>query len=303
MQNNNNHFVTLRNRHLEAWISPQHGASIARLFEPRSGFQVLRPTALDDIALGETMKFGCFPMIPYSNRIGFRQMAFGDRIFPLDGNRPGAPHSFHGNAWMAAWRIDALRDNHLSVSYRHVAGDGHWPFPYLARQSFTLDGGRCRMRLSLLNTGTHAFPAGAGWHPFFTIEPASRISFHADRVWRNDDDMLPCALLPATGEWWFGDGRPTQGLAVDNCFQGWQGKAVLEHPRQRRSIVISGGKRLSSLVVFRPTDGREFVAIEPVTHVNNGINLMAQGRTDTGVRILQPGQCLEVASEIEVRNS
>lgn len=291
--------VRLRNGDLEAWVSPSHGAAVARLFEPKSGFHILRETSQDDIAGGETMKFGCFPMIPYSNRVGFKRLAFDGRSFELDGNRAGAPHSFHGNGWMQAWRIDELQEDHLAVSLTH-AGDGHWPFPYTASQSLTLDQNVFRMRLSLLNTGIAPFPAGGGWHPFFNIDPESRVSFQAQRVWLNDEHMLPRESVPVEGGWNFSEGRPTQGLAVDNCFQGWGGKAVLEHPARGRTITVGGCEQLESLVVFRPSDGREFIAIEPVSHVNNGMNLMAQGRTDTGIRILQPREAMEVVMEIGV---
>ncbi|MEC4723813.1 aldose 1-epimerase [Noviherbaspirillum sp. CPCC 100848] len=299
MDRDSGKLVKLRNRHLEAWVSPSHGAAVARLFELETGFHILRETSQDEIARGETMKFGCFPMIPYSNRVGFRRLAFGGRSFELDCNRAGAPHSFHGNAWMQAWHIDELQDHHLAVSLVH-AGDGHWPFPYTVRQELTLVQNALHLRLSLRNTGTAPFPAGGGWHPFFNIDPDSRVSFEAQRVWLNDEHMLPRESALTQGGWNFSDSRPTQALAVDNCFQGWSGNAVLEHPARRRRITIGGCERLASLVVFRPSDGREFIALEPVSHVNNGMNLMAQGHTDTGVLVLQPRDSMEIAMEIGV---
>ncbi|RJF92184.1 aldose 1-epimerase [Noviherbaspirillum saxi] len=295
--------VKLRNSDLEAWISPDHGAAIARLFEPKTGFQILRETSHQEIANGETMKFGCFPMVPYSNRMGYRQLRFEDTIYQLDSNREGAPHSFHGNAWMVKWEVEHLGPDTLTLSYAHCIGDGHWPFPYLARQSLTLDGSTFRLSISIENTGPHPFPAGAGWHPFFRIEPDSRISFEADKIFLNDQDMLPHASMPAIGGWSFGSGRAVSGLGVDNCFSGWSGTALLEHPAAGRAVSITGCDTLSSLVVFRPSDGRQFIAVEPVSHVNNGANLMAQGCANTGIRVLKPSESMSAVMEITVGRS
>jgi aldose 1-epimerase len=292
--------IRLRNRHLEAWISPRHGAAIARLFEPDSGFEVLRTTSDDDVARGETMKFACFPMVPYSNRIGYRRMSFDGKVFELESNRVGSPHSFHGNAWMAEWKIDDASDDTLRVSHVHDAGDGHWPFPYRVEQSFTLAENTLCLCLRVRNIGEQAFPVGAGWHPYFTTDADSCVTFQAQQVWTNDSDMLPVEPVPVDGDWYFGKARPTRGLAIDNCFHGWEGKAILSHPARQRTVSISGCRRLSSLVVFRPGDGREFIAIEPVTQVNNGVNLFAQGRAGTGVQILRLDDSIEVSMEIRV---
>jgi aldose 1-epimerase len=45
------------------------------------------------------------------------------------------------------------------------------------------------------------------------------------------------------------------------------------------------------LVVFVPT-GKNFFCVEPVSNCNDGMNLMAKGRTDTGVAVLEPGATL-----------
>ena len=55
---------------------------------------------------------------------------------------------------------------------------------------------------------------------------------------------------------------------------------------------------LRRLVVFT-NDRRDFVAIEPVSHVNNAVNMEASA-TDTGLQILQPGQSMTAQMRIEV---
>ena len=67
----------------------------------------------------------------------------------------------------------------------------------------------------------------------------------------------------------------------------------------------------SHVVVYAPSDesGRaeDFVAVEPVTHVTNGFNFLAQGWPQTGVNILEPGRkwggaCTLSVSKIESKN-
>lgn len=281
--------VKLRSDCLEAWISPAHGAAIACLFERNRGFQLLRETPAEAIAAGDTMKFGCFPLVPYSNRVGFRRLSVNGRVLELPPNREGAAHSFHGNAWMQSWTIERQSEAMLELSLVNESGNPNWPYAYTALQRFELNGNVLQLTLSLRNSGAETFPAGLGWHPFFRTSSGSRIAFSAQGVWLNDADMLPQQLVETSGAWNFAGGRGLRGIGVDNCFTGWNRHARLEQPDAAYALVIEASETLSSLVVFRPIDGREFIAIEPVTHVNNGANLLAQGRQDTGIRMLTPG--------------
>ena len=88
-------------------------------------------------------------------------------------------------------------------------------------------------------------------------------------------------------------------LDVDHCFDGWTGLVHLRDELLHTRIVSN----LSWLVVFT-NDTRDFVAIEPVSHVNNAVNLMAAGaQADTlGLQILQPGESTSAQMTIEVEH-
>jgi len=51
---------------------------------------------------------------------------------------------------------------------------------------------------------------------------------------------------------------------------------------------------LDFLVVYTPP-ARSFLCVEPVSHMTDAFNLAAAGRTDTGCRILAPGEALRAA--------
>ncbi|SNS14767.1 aldose 1-epimerase [Noviherbaspirillum humi] len=289
--------IRLQSDVLKADIAPRHGAAIASLAERGTGFALLRPTAEADIAAGNVRQFGCFPLLPYSNRMGFRRMQFGGRTLTLAANRPDAPHSFHGNGWMSAWTAREKQADALTLELRH-AGDEHWPFRYEAEQVFRLEGNRFSVSATLFNSGKEAFPAGGGWHPFFATGAGTTLRFDAERVWLNDEDMLPQQAVAARGDWHFGAARALEGVAIDNCFDGWSGTAQLMHPASRRRVTLNAGEPLSKLVVFRRPDVDGFIALEPVSHVNDGINLAARGHADTGMRILAPGESLGFSMSI-----
>jgi aldose 1-epimerase len=61
---------------------------------------------------------------------------------------------------------------------------------------------------------------------------------------------------------------------------------------------------LRRVVVFT-NDTREFVAIEPVSHVNNAVNLAAAGADADalGLVILQPGESMSAQMAIEVEKA
>jgi aldose 1-epimerase len=86
-------------------------------------------------------------------------------------------------------------------------------------------------------------------------------------------------------------------LDIDHCFDGWHGEVVL----QDSEITVRLRSSLDHLVVFTHA-GCDFVAIEPVSHVNNAVNMAGADTTrmqHLGVRILQPGQSHTATMRIE----
>ena len=54
------------------------------------------------------------------------------------------------------------------------------------------------------------------------------------------------------------------------------------------------------LVVYAP-EGRDFLALEPVTHMTDAFNRAARGERGTGTRALRPGGAFSCTMEIGVR--
>ncbi len=79
--------------------------------------------------------------------------------------------------------------------------------------------------------------------------------------------------------------------------------------RQFRCNIVPGDRlhtritsHLERLVVFT-NPAQDCIAIEPVSHVNNAISLMARGVADAdalGLRVLQPGESMSCEMSIQV---
>ncbi len=110
------------------------------------------------------------------------------------------------------------------------------------------------------------------------------------------DDKLPTHREPHSGL-----DTDCASLTVDHCFDGWTGELSLTDAMLR--VLVSSN--LSHLVVFT-TPERDNIAVEPVSHVNNALGLMAQtgaSAADLGVRILKPGETFSCQMRIAVERS
>ena len=81
------------------------------------------------------------------------------------------------------------------------------------------------------------------------------------------------------------------GAVIDHSFAGWDGQAVIDYPSRGYSLSLSADEPFRHVVYFVP-EGRDFFAVEPVSHMSDAIHRM-DTEADNGLTILQPGQQLE----------
>lgn len=284
--------ISLRAGDLTLDVVPNIGGAIAGL---RSGeVELLRRMGEAALAARDVRQAGCFPTIPYSNRMRECTLRFRGRVHRLAPNFGSHPHSIHGNAWQRAWTVAESGAASATLVFEHDAAGSRaaeWPFAYRATQRFDLDADGLTIALELVNTGDSPAPAGIGLHPYFPRAANTRLTTQADRFWRNDDAMMPVALEPVPPAWNFAEGKLVAPLAIDNCFAGWRGAARLEFPELGRAISMSADAVFGHAVIFVPP-GRPFFCVEPVTNANDGMNRLDKGAADTGVWVLDPGEKL-----------
>jgi aldose 1-epimerase len=283
--------LTLRHGALRCDIQPALGGSLAGLWLGHEPVLHGSSTA----AATSARQSASYPLVPFSNRIGQAHLQWVGTGHPLIKNNAPEPHAIHGVGWERPWAVLESSDTFALLSFEHRA-DASWPFDFDASQAFKLEAGGLEMALSITNQSQVAAPVGLGWHPYFLKRPDTRVQFSATGRWEMGGDKLPTHRAAHIGL-----DQPTADLTVDHCFDGWNGLLTLQDSVLRVSVRSA----LSRVVVFT-TPQRDNIAVEPVSHVNNALNLMAQTGAkadELGVVVLQPGQTYSCEMRIDVERA
>ncbi|MDP2817316.1 MAG: aldose 1-epimerase [Polaromonas sp.] len=262
--------ITLSGAGLRCEIKPELGGCIAGLW--LDDVPVLRSTAAAELA---TVRLaGSYPLVQ---------------------NNGPEPHAIHGIGWQRPWQVLDQGDDLLLLACEHRA-DAAWPFAFDASQTFCIRRDVLELTLSMTNQSAVPAPAGLGWHPYFVKRAGSHIAFDATGRWEMSGEKLPTHCQPSAGL-----ATDCASLDVDHCFDGWNGSVTLRDELLHTRINAS----LSRLVVFTNTT-RGFVAIEPVSHVNNAVNLLqadAARAEDLGLEVLAPGESMSAQMSIQVERA
>jgi aldose 1-epimerase len=269
-------------------IEPELGGCIVGLWRD-GGTPVLR---VPPSPLTSARQSACYPLVPFSNRVGHAALQWKGTLYPLVRNNGDEPHAIHGVGWQRPWQLLDSDTGFALLSYEHRA-DSAWPFAFDSSQSFRLAPDSLALTLSVTNQSQEPAPAGLGWHPFFIKRSGAHLFFRATGRWEMGEDKLPTRRVPTPGI-----DADCAALDVDHCFDGWDGEAVLSDG----TFEIRLASNLSRLVVFT-TPARDVIAIEPVSHVNNAPALVAQGAdpAQLGLATLGPGESLTAEMTITVR--
>jgi aldose 1-epimerase len=280
--------LTLRRDGLELRLCPAVGGAIAglRWRHPDGGWlDLLRPTDLAGIASGDVLEMACFPLTPYSNRLRDGRTTFRGEAIRLPAST-AIPHAEHGHGWRRPWRTTEQGGDRATLGYVH-APDA-WPFAYRMEQRFRLMPDGLEVEVATRNEDRRAMPYGFGIHPYFPKTAGARLTANVTGFWQTDAEVMPTRhVAPPAGS------DPGAGLAVaasdlDNCFTGWDGRAVVGWPERHARLVMSATGPLRLLVVYTPRADPYFCA-EPVSNCTDAFNLAAT-RDDTGMLVLEPGE-------------
>ncbi len=169
---------------------------------------------------------------------------------------------------------------------------GPWPWRYRAEQTVSLESGQLHISLSILNLDSEPMPAGIGLHPYFVRTQDLWLNAHTGGRW---------ATLPGeTGLPHARDAAPVDLGAPgrDHCFYGWDRHAEFGGA-DGLTVSITASPALGNLVIYTPP-GKPYFCAEPVSHVNNAINLDALPEAER-MAILQPGGSLSGTMTLSCR--
>ena len=271
-------------------LDPENGGSILgyRSETENGTFHWMRPAGEKGLN-GDILDLSCFPLFPFSSRIREGVFCFRGEEYRLPLNFLPEKHSIHGHGWKTSWKV--VEQSYSSASLKYVHQPNEWPWSYRAVQSFTLEKAKLGINLELHNTSSSPMPAGFGLHPYFVRTPEVRVIADCDRIWVNDDEVMPLRLDPLPAGRNIREGlKPKTGF-IDNTFTDWNRKARIEWPEWNAEMLIESEAPLDFLVVFAPLN-EDFFCVEPVSNVTDAFNMMDRGEMGHGTRVLEAGESL-----------
>jgi aldose 1-epimerase len=252
------------------------------------GLPVLRSSD-DPAALTTSRASGCYPLVPYSNRLGYARFRWAGHDHRTRPNfDPGCPHSLHGVSWQRPWTLLSADATQAEMEHMHTP-DEDWPFAYRVTQRAVLTPEALRLELAITNTGDQAQPVGLGWHPYFVKRTRSRLHVECTDRWDSDPSGLPTRKVAQPG----GIDGDVAHLAFDHCFEGWRGAARIRDEKLSLRLTSS----LGHVVVYTPAE-KPIYCVEPVSHVSNAIHMSDPAAH--GLRTLQPGETFSAWMSLEV---
>ncbi|HTH59460.1 MAG TPA: aldose 1-epimerase [Paraburkholderia sp.] len=278
--------VTLANAYLRIDVAPQLGGGLTR-FDWRSG-GVLEPVFRRCEAVSahtDPNDLACYPLLPYSNRIGGGHFVFGGREVDVPRNRTSEALPIHGDGWLAHWQVERSERERVRLVLDRSKGV---PYAYRAALTYALDRTTLSVTLEIENAGRDAMPFGLGLHPFLARDEATELSAPASGLWLSGDDWLPVRHVPAPPAWQFGVAYPLPDALVNHAFSGWSGRATVSWARRRLSLAIRAD---SDYYVLYTPPHEGFFCFEPVDHPINAVNL-AGGGDANGMTVLARGERL-----------
>lgn len=268
-----------------AWrleVNPTLGGSVLGLWHGE--LAILRPTPAGATRAGQT---AAFPLVPYSNRIGYKGFVWQGERYQVQNNFDDGAHGLHGVGFMCRWQVVAQTESSIDMRLEHP-GDANWPFAFVAEQHLALHDRGMRVHLSLRNTDARVQPAGLGWHPYFVRRAGAELQgSDVHTQWLSGADLLPTTPVPRDGL-----NGPVAVHLLDHCFSG--GGAV-GFSDEAMSVAVRASS--DHWVIFTPAE-LNFFCIEPVTHVNNAVQMVEP--LDHGVVALASGERMTQTIDLQV---
>jgi aldose 1-epimerase len=298
--------ITLANPTLRLVVDPASGMNLYAfsVFQGNAWLPVMPDTTGTRGRPSADLKESSFVMVPYSNRIEDGRFAFAGKAYQLQN---GERHAIHGDVRSRAWQVEEADGQRLRASFdsrRHE--NVNWPWPFAATLEYALADYVLASRMTLQNLGDSAMPAGFGWHPYYSRwltrqDEAVHLQFAVAGVYPDaNNNRIPSGpgQPPAAHQDFRREKALPPDLFLDMCCYGYDGNGSISWPESGVKLVYRCSAECTHLVMYNPA--RPYFAVEPVTNANNGVNLLAEGDTTSGVHVLQPGETLDASFDVLV---
>lgn len=266
-------------------VAPEFSAAVTGWM--LGGTALLRRALPQATVGGDRHAMGCFPLLPYGNRIGHGRFRWRGVDYRLARNFGDSEHTIHGIGWQRAWSLAQTDAGSATLTLDHQP-DNSWPFAFQASVDYSLSPAGLTVTIRLTSLHDAPAPAGIGLHPFFPKRHDPKLRFDASAVWENDDDCMPLRHGPVPEAWHHSDPWAIAQSRLDNCFTGWHGVADID--AGPASLRIEADAVFRNLQVFTPS-WADFFCVEPVSHVPDALN-RPDLAAEQAMQILAPGETL-----------
>ena len=285
----------IQNKNLLLKISPDMGASVIQFLKKKQNIDIFRPLNNNKkINKFNSYFTGYFATVPYFGPI--RKKSFYDHeeggYISLRNNHIFEPETIHGEGWINKWKINKITKNSIELFFNHNGRKG-FPRIYKSTQRFRLIKNSLIITISVENLDKYSFDCGIGFHPWFNLDPNSKIYSNSfNYLYEQKSNNFKKTKYSKKKF------INLNKYKVDKTFLNWNGKSKLTINKDV-SLNIINNKNIKNLHVYSPPK-ENFFCIEPVTNVADAYYLKKMGRKDHGLVSLKPNKKLEAVCEFEV---
>jgi aldose 1-epimerase len=205
----------------------------------------------------ESLRWGCYPMVPFAGRTRDGQFTFDNTSYQLPINME--THAIHGMGWDRPWTVTQWSPTHAALD---IELDERWPLGGRVQQRFSVTEQSIRFEITV--EADQPMPAVVGWHPWFR-RPCG-YSFNADGFYPRSGDHV------VTGE----VTSPPRHGSFDDCFCDLVGPQRVWWPDGPEITITSSCDHL--VVYDEPANA---ICIEPQSGPPNALN--------SGASVVNPG--------------
>lgn len=283
--------LSLRSALLHAEIAPAIGGSVTRLDLHRGGevHAILRSS--DDAALARNgaSQAAMHPMLPFANRLPGNRIDLVEPHLTLEPNVAGESCALHGIGWQRAWRVVTAHEDRCTLEL--IVSQEEWAFGFRAVQKFSVQDREFRAEIAIENISEQPIPVGLGFHPYFVRAEGMTLQFHADRFWLEGPGHLPTDAISLPPELDFSKPVRLPDCWRNNCYSGWDGRAVLHDPARGLELSLQASHPLRDLMLYAPA-GEGYFCLEPQSHTTGAVTRARARQPATPLRVLAPAECL-----------
>jgi galactose mutarotase-like enzyme len=219
----------------------------------------------------------------------------------LAGRKEPLSMPLHGLLASAGWRKVAEQIDGARIHLKYAAEfpesirNTHYPFQVELRQAFTLDESSLHLEATCTNRGSEPAPFAFGYHPYFRVDPKSRITVElpcASALELDPELLVPTGVeSPAEMPMKIDPDRVLDNVFAKPSGPGKHSRAILIDLLSRTQIRIDCDGSIGYFVIYHPA-GAEYLCLEPWTRGLGQYEALAEEgwQKSTALLILQPGQ-------------